>query len=201
MSNPTDRYGIQYPAENDDPWYPRFADAYQAFDTTVYSVEQFALALDKTTCVISCYPSADLSWPASTTIPQAQHSTICSAAPYGRFSGAFTVPASGLSMRLELDATMGPAHTVVGTVATIGQFLRVVTSTSVSIVGDSCFVFPHRSSLTFQRVHWSATCSLAAGDYTVELQHRAVSTTNQSSVVTVPGVYGAVVLWATPQSR
>jgi hypothetical protein len=202
MSNPTDKYGWGFPTENQDPWYATFANVWQAADASVNSVEQLSRALGKTTCVISVVPTTNTFWPASTTLPNAQDSTVCSLGPYGRLSGTLTVPASGCQVRLDLAIDLGPnGASAVASPADIRQYFRLVTATSGNLTGDTTWIFTHKYNLMLSPLRFTIVASLAAGTHTVELQQRALSQTNQSSQTVVIAGLEPVVLWATPQSR
>jgi hypothetical protein len=201
MSNPTDRYGWSFPTENADPWYLLFAGAYQAIDATVNSVEQIGRALGRTTLVISCLPSADIMWPATTTLPAENFSTICSVAPYGALQGTVTVPASGCQVRFDLELNLAPFGTSNFSGAAITQYFRLVTATSGNLFGGTNWIFQHVNALHYSQVQFTGIASLGAGAHTVQLQQRALSTTTQASFTVGAGNYAWVRLWATPQAR
>ncbi len=199
MSNPTDRYGISFPAENADPWYAAFADAYQTIDTTVSSVEQLARKLASTTLVISYYQGGVPVWTASSTLPNAANSTVLSASPYGRLAGSFTVPCSGCNVLLALEMPMFATGSAVAADITVKQFFRVVDANSVNLTGDSAWTFTHRAAALWTPLRFTAIASLGAGTYTVELQQRALWSGANPSSSTSPAGYG--ILWATPMGR
>lgn len=203
MSNPTDKYGWAFPTENQDPWYASFANAWQAADASVNSVEQLARALGKTTLVVSVVPAASVLWPASTTLPNAADSTVCSIGNFGRLSGTVTVPASGCQVKFELSVDVGPnAATFTPTSqADVRQYFRLVTATSVNLTGDATWVYLHKYTLAITPLRFTVVASLGAGTHTVELQQRAQSQSTQSSQTIVPAGLAPVLLWATPQSR
>lgn len=205
MSNPTDRYGLSFPAENVDPWYSGYADFNQQVDTTISSVEQLSRVLNRTTCVISCYLTVGVTWPASSTLPAAANSTVLSAAPLGRFTGSITVPASGMNVKFELNMPVtayGNAATFTGTPCNIAQYFRLVDAASRNMTTDSAWHLRHSAVLLEgPPAVFLAVTSLGAGTYTVELQQRALWSTANASSMTALLSSNHINLWATIEGR
>ena len=168
---------------------------------TVNSVEQMARTLGRTTVVFSVYPTAAVTWIASSNFPAAAASTVMSIAPLGRLAGTVTVPFSGAQVRFELQAVKA-ATAGAGFVATgLYAYYRLVDANSLNITGDSAWAYYQRVGNMETPLYFTAVASLGAGSYTVELQQRlSYDVSNASSRWSISVPHG-IALWATTQAR
>ena len=171
MADPTARYLFDLPNENIDPWYASFDTMVSQIDTTINSVEQLAVALNRATLAVSLYPTASVTWNASSTLANfgTTGAHVMSCAPYGRLVGSFQIVASGTNAWV----TLAIDHYGINTLTTF--FRGVINPGSLVVATNSAWKFKHNVALAHEAVSYTAPTSLGPGTYSIELQTRGLN--------------------------
>ena len=209
MANPSTYYQWEFPQPGDDPWYGKIDRLISSIDVSVHSLEALLRSLYHTTVVWSLsvgnaptfnrWTAGDVIQPdgiyrnlvwvtSDSTLPAAGSSFVVSLFPVGQLIGQFTVPASGVRMRLRMTAPLFPTlHNITvlngdyGNVGGAGidggvvAYYRLVDGTQVNTInmfGDSLWKHEYRTRGRHDYPLFTAVVSLEPGTYTVELQSR-----------------------------
>lgn len=180
---PTQNYLWNIPAANLDPWYDAHVDMVNAIDASVSSVA--LVSRPRTTAVLSFFPSSLLAIHSATGASYGADGywTVCSAAPYGRLVGSFSLVGSGAYPLFQLMGT-GFVQGTYGNGPSRARFRLVVQRTGVSSL-----VIPSNSGwYTFRNTYadhsafaMQAVASLGPGNYSAELQAHVTNLTGTGS--------------------
>lgn len=182
MANPTQNYGWTFPTENQDPWQSAFDTFASAIDTSIRSVEN--LAPTRVMLCMSIYPTATVAISGATTLPAAW--TVFSVAPFGRAVSSFSLVGSGCQLAAELRGTYYLESAVASFSQSAATYFRLVVNPgSISFTTDSGWKNFSNLSLTHLPINFHHVGSLAAGNYSVELQVRMLSFANTGSRFTM----------------
>jgi hypothetical protein len=213
MANPTAYYSWEFPLAGDDPWYDKLDRFISNIDLSVRSLELLLRALYQTTVVWSLAPGKSPALSAFDPLinlredgdlrffnavfvtsdalqPAASSSFVVSLSPIGPLIGQFTVPSSGVKVRLRMlapafgiqfmsgDPTgiLLPDCTAIASGGGVVVNYRLVDGTQVNtlnMIGDSLWKHEYKLGGDFDYPVFTAVLSLQPGTYTVELQARA----------------------------
>jgi hypothetical protein len=174
MADPTANYSWDLPNENLDPWYTAFDTMVSAIDTSVRSVETFAVGINRGTLVLSLHVGASLTLNGSTTLPSPQDSHIFSANPFGRAVGSFAIVASGTNAWVTLDMRYKSLNSLTT------YWRTVINPGSLVCPSNSHWVARMDQVQINESITFRAVQSLGQGNYNLELQVRAFAATGSA---------------------
>lgn len=185
----TTNYGVQYPAENEDPWYPNFVNMANGFDTVISSVEQ--VSRPRTTLIYSLYPAAQ-AVSSATGVSQGAAGvwTVLSSAPHGQAVCSFQLVGSGAQAVIAFNGLGYMEGTFGGGAGYIATRLVVRKSGTSSLVipSNSAWFTIYNAAGQHQAFSWQTVASLGPGTYSGELQMRLTGVTASSRFIFVQGL-------------
>lgn len=185
----TANFNWSFPALGATSWSQSLIDLVRSIEVTVNSV--FNLQGRRAFTIVSAYPTNSfmLGFDSSGQFGGSSNWVVMSSAPYGRYTGSFTVR-SGYPMLLSVDQRYGFTRSPVSSLASQVYFRGIVNPGSIEAWGSNSvwrgyFALLDALSTYFPAQRGFTVMSLAAGTYSVTFHVKAIG---PGSVSLCPGL-------------